>query len=489
VNTNRSASASNSISTTDTKPRFLLATLIILLIIRWWLATTPGYPPDLHTYTSWGLCAGVRGIETIYENDLSMDYPPLYGYLTAPAGYIYNKLIYPKELAAARAEQAGSGEEFKPPVATDSISLRMMMKVPPLVFDILIAIVLGLLVNRCGLWCGKRNWLGWAPALIYLCHPAILFESGYWAQPDSVVNFFMILALTLILLRKPELGWASAALGLLMKPLAAPFYPLLALATIQCCGWRRLFTGGAVGLVTFCAGFIPFILTGRGAHAFHKVFFDIDLMPYTSVNGHNIWWLHGPWQLASSPVIGPLSPRLIGYILVATSILLILWWVWKMDQNKKPVDQENPLSLDHLSHWFVAAAAVAYCFFTFSTHMHENHLVTALPFLIVLAGRGRRWLWLMIVASICIGINMVTHDLHIAADLFADVGGQSGHWDSGIDWYLRAYPGAIDRAPYLSRLELGMAYTNAAMVVLSCGFLIFTMIIMLRGRQRNNEAR
>ncbi len=474
-------------SVRDSKPRFLFIIMLVLLIIRWWLATTPGYPPDINTYTSWGLCAGIRGIETIYEDDLTMDYPPLYGYLTAPAGFIYHKFVYPQELEAARTQQAGQSGEFVPPSSRDSVKLRMMIKTPPLIFDILLAIILAMLVNRFGLWRGRSSWLGWAPALIYLCHPAILFESGYWGQPDSVENFFIILALTLILLRKPEYGWAAAALGLLMKPLAAPFYPLFALATIQCCGWRRLFTGGAVGLATFFAGFLPFMLTGRGIHAFRKVFLDIDVMPYTSVNGHNLWWLLGPWEPASSPLIGPISPRMIGYSLFGTAILLVLWWVWKMDQHRPPAAKDNPSSLDHLSHWYIGGAAIAYGFFTFSTHMHENHLVPALPFLIVLAGRNRRWAALMIISGICMGINMLTHDLHIAADLFADAGGISSYWAYDIDWYLKAYPGVIDRLPYLSRLEMGMAYTNASVVVISCGFLIWTMVRILRQRLSKTE--
>ena len=88
----------------------------------------------------------------------------------------------------------------------------------------------------------------------------------------------------------------------------------------------------------------------------------------------------------------------------------------------------------------------------------------------------------MIVSGVCMGINMLTHDLHIAANLFADAGGISSYWAYDIDWYLKAYPGAIDRLPYLSRLEMGMAYTNASIVVISCGFLIWTMIRILHQR-------
>jgi hypothetical protein len=110
-------------------------------------------------------------------------------------------------------------------------------------------------------------------------------------------------------------------------------------------------------------------------------------------------------------------------------------------------------------HWYFAAAAVAYSFFTFSTHMHENHSFAVLPFLILLAGRGRRWMIYLWVAAFSIAVNMVTHDIILARDLWSHVGGVSHYY----------HP---DMFRNLSYLELLMAHGNAILTLVLCGILL-----------------
>ena len=43
---------------TDRRPRYLFVALIVLLVLRWWLGTLPGYGPDLTAYKQWSLIAG-----------------------------------------------------------------------------------------------------------------------------------------------------------------------------------------------------------------------------------------------------------------------------------------------------------------------------------------------------------------------------------------------------------------------------------------------
>ncbi len=439
------------------RPRYLMAILLILLLLRWWLGTLPGYPPDLGAYKQWALWGATKGVHTLYDEGSIYDYPPLYGYLLAPPGQLMT-LVDPdyaeNYMVPARARVVGYSAIFS-----------LLVKIPPLVFDLLLAWLLAALVHRLGLWDRNRCWLGWLAALAYLFNPAVLFLSGYWGQPDAVETLFVLLALTLILLRKPELGWVSMALGCLMKPLAAPYLPLLALATLARSGWRRLFLGGLAGLATFVAGFLPFLLTGRGSQVLQKFIGDIEAMPYTSVNGHNIWWLLGSWRPASAPCIGPLTPKMIGLGLFGIAYILILWWIWRLERAGRsepqsvslteplPADRGNAWNLGTQAHWFLAAAGVGFSFFVLSTHMHENHLFPVIPFLIVMAGRGRRWAYLAAIVSISILINMAAHDLILGDALLSKVGGLSAY----------VHP---DLHRPLSYLELCMAYGNAVLTVL-----------------------
>lgn len=465
----------------DTKPRYLVAILLIMFVLRWWLGTLPGYPHDIGAFKRWALRGGTQGIHTLYDEGSLYDYPPLYGYLLAPCGYLFargNPEYATAYLARDPAHPVGYSALFS-----------LLVKMPPLIFDILLALLMAILVRRWGLWGSRRSYLGWAPALIYLFHPATLFLSGYWGQPDAVETFFIMAALTLILLRKPELGWMAAALGLLMKPLAAPFFPLLALATLLRSGWWRLITGCLAGLALGLAGFIPFIVTGRGSMVLSGLLTDIDLMPYTSVNAHNLWWLFGSWQSADKSLLGPLTPKILGLSLFGAAYLTILWTVWRMERgcaaalacSTVSVDEAKQVShsqstskgiansLASGAHWYLAAAVIGFSFFTLSTHMHENHLFPVLPFLILIAGRDRRWAWLMGIAGLSMLVNMVNHDLLIGQKFLATAGGASGFFHPDL------------QRP-LSRVEYILAYGNAGVTVATLGLLLLAFVRTARRR-------
>jgi hypothetical protein len=351
----------------------------------------------------------MNGIHTVYDERAGeansewkagdYDYPPLYAYLLAPIGAIYGRI------------NPDAGETYQ-----SSRALGFLVKLPPLLFDGLLALLIGTIAARFGLWRGRRSWLGWGAALLYLLQPAVLFDSGYWGQPDAVHVFFILLALTLILLRKPAWGWVAAALACLMKPLAAPFLPLLVLATFLRGGWRKLATGAAAALATCFVVFLPFIVTGRGGMALRHFLFDVDVMPYSSVNAHNLWWLLGPWRPANDPWIGVISKTHVGLALFGIAYLYILWRLWRVEMGERPSAAGTGLAGE--DHWYVAAAGIAFSFFFFSTHMHENHLFAAVPLLALLAYRGRIWGALAVLVGLIALVNMANHDLILGNALF-----------------------------------------------------------------------
>ncbi|MBD3236176.1 MAG: hypothetical protein GF330_05705 [Candidatus Eisenbacteria bacterium] len=441
----------------ERRPRALPWILLALLLLRWYLATLPGYPPDLTTYKRWALTAALEGVHTIYDDpQTTYDYPPLYGLLLTPVGHLYHAI------APQAAESRG-----------DSATFSILVKLPPQIFDLLTALLLATLAFRKKLWPPGRARRGWLPALLYLAFPAVLFDTTYWGQPDSIHTLFVLLALTLILRGRPEWGWAAAAWACLMKPLALPFLPLLAVATIVRSGWVRLCSGGLAAGAAGLLVFVPFLVTGRGALVFERLISDATLMPYTSVNSHNLWWLIGSWRNASVPWIGPLTPTLFGLILFGLAYLgalgLALQIEWKR-AGRAPIGRgAHPLG--EQMHWYIAFTAVAFSFFLFSTHMHENHLFAALPGLILLAGLGKRWAWLCALVGFSALVNMAIHDLHLAHALWMRIGGPSAFY----------HP---DLARPLSRFELWTANLNAALLVL-----LFGAFVALAARRLLRDAR
>lgn len=428
----------------DAKPRYLPLILIALVLLRWWLGTLPGYPHDLGAYKRWALTAGLQGVPAVYDAArTTYDYPPLYAYLLAPFGRAYATVA-----PAATREFTTTGR------FGDSAVFSLLVKIPPLAFDVLLAFLLGTLAGRFGMWPG-RSGRGWWPALLYLWLPAVLFNSGYWGQPDVVHTCSILLALSLILVGKPHWGWVAAALGCLMKPLAIPFLPLLALATLVRSGGRGILVGAASALGTALLIYLPFLVTGRGAVAFQRLFHDMGLMAFTSSNAHNLWWLLGPWKPSNEPWLGPLTPDAVGLGLFAAFYAILLWRLWSCERRRlagrTPIARgPEALSTQHL--WFLGAAAVAFGFFVFSTHMHENHLFGALPFLVLLGGSGRRGRTLALAVSGAVVVNMVIHDWTLAQNVWSKIGGVSGYY----------HP---DFQRNLSNLEYGVANLNAIAVL------------------------
>src|SRR5436190_1038635 len=73
----------------------------------------------------------------------------------------------------------------------------------------------------------------WVVASLYLVQPAVFVDSGRWGQPDAIHTFLVLLALAFVLRGRTAFGWIPMTLACLMKPLALPFVPLLALATLR----------------------------------------------------------------------------------------------------------------------------------------------------------------------------------------------------------------------------------------------------------------
>lgn len=400
-------------SASDRRPTWLPWLLIVLLLVRVVLGLLPGYPPDLETYKLWALTAGVRGIQTVYDTpapagdgpttidqiDARYDYPPLYAYLLAPAGRIVSWV------------DPNIGLHMN-----TSRLFTLLVKIPPLLFDCLTAALLAWVIGRSRLWGTRPPWTGWLPALLYLFHPGVLFDSAYWGQPDSVHVFFVLLSLALVLRGRPHLGWAAAALACMMKPLAVPYLPWIALATLLRCGPRRLATGIVAALGTVVLVIAPFILTGRSSLIVDRLVGDVDLMAYTSINAHNFWWLVSPWTDAHRSLLGPISPTLLGMIAFGLAFLWLAVRAWKTERASRGVDDDI---------WYLGMAGLAFTFFYFMTHMHENHLFALIPLSILLAGGGRRWVWFAAGTALVTFVNMATHDWAIGRAFLWGMGGVS----------------------------------------------------------------
>jgi hypothetical protein len=190
------------------------------------------------------------------------------------------------------------------------------------------------------------------------------------------------------------------ALAAMAKPQAWALVPLVAIATMRWHGLAGLIRGMLISAVVSLVVVSPFLVGGKLRELLSLPRTVSSVMPVVSADAHNLWWLllaprgEDPLLvLDATPLVGPLSYRLVAGGLVAATLLLTAWLYW----TSRATLAES-------------AALGVLGWFTFTTQAHENHLFFALP-LLALAWPTRRWLLVpFAVISVTLLLNMLLHD-------------------------------------------------------------------------------
>jgi hypothetical protein len=236
-----------------------------------------------------------------------------------------------------------------------------------------------------------------AGAAFFALNPAVIFDTAYWGQADVLVALTVAAALV-VTPRRPEWGWAVLAAATLVKPLAYPFLPLAAVHTVKQHGWRRAVKAAAVAAAAWSVLLSPFMVTGRFGDIVRSLFHQLDAMPYVSVNAHNVWWIIGrgvPWTPAWERALGSLTYETLGLAAFGLFYLVVIAWLWRSTHERALL---------------LAAASTAFGFFVLATHMHENHLFTFVPLLLLAVGEQPGWRKFCFAISAVLLLNMALHD-------------------------------------------------------------------------------
>jgi hypothetical protein len=159
--------------------------------------------------------------------------------------------------------------------------------------------------------------------------------------------------------------------------------------------------GGAAALFVSLGVFLPFLAAGEAAFVLQRVVLDIDAMPYSAVNAHNLWGALGGWRPAEAPLLGPVTATDVGLALFGAAYLWLLLLAFRLRSRDGAVPEEGAAIL---------ATAVGFSFFMLNTHMHENHLFMALPLLALALPAGSVWQRLFVAVSLGVLLNLVLHD-------------------------------------------------------------------------------
>jgi Gpi18-like mannosyltransferase len=323
---------------------FLLAGLAVGAAIRLFLLPSNGLRLDLDLFVSW-----VHGIATRPFGeafDLGVTFPPT--------------MVYVWGVLAAVEPAFWTVADAADP------AIRTVMKIPASIADLGIAVVI---------WWGlrERPLLAATAATLVVLHPTTFGVSAFWGQYEPIYVLPAAIAAVLVARGHADLSGVAIGIAAMAKPQAAPLIlPLVAY-------W--LATGGPLGLGrrlailggTILVLWLPFLAAGGPARYLETIdFYQNGNFAVLSMNAWNGWWLlqwlagGGMFVSDIHPILGPITPRIIGFGMAGLLGLSIAYVVYR-----RPTLRTLAIGL----------AAMALVTFSFLTTMHERYAYAAIVFL------------------------------------------------------------------------------------------------------------
>jgi Gpi18-like mannosyltransferase/predicted membrane-bound dolichyl-phosphate-mannose-protein mannosyltransferase len=342
-------------------------TVLKLALLPWF----DGYRNDIASYESWALQMATEGPAGIYRAGYFLDYPPGYLYALWLAGIV------------ARAVGAGG------------VALRMIVETPALVADLVLALLVFIFVRRTA---PARQWAAYVAMLLVALNPALGFDTVVWGQSDSVLTVAIMLSAALALDGEFELAWGLAMLGVLVKPQALMYVPVLGWWTLlkvpYSKWWRSALAAVAVGVV----GVLPFQF-GHPWYWILELYHSTAAYYHeTSVNAFNLMALIGGLRKPDSVMVAGLSYFSLGMGLLVPLYAFIGWRLWH---------ERSPRGL------MFATFAAVFGFFMLAPRMHERYMYAGLVFAAPLAVEGAEMatVFAIITATCLFNLAYVLHTL------------------------------------------------------------------------------
>jgi Gpi18-like mannosyltransferase/predicted membrane-bound dolichyl-phosphate-mannose-protein mannosyltransferase len=302
-----------------------------------------GYSNDISSYESWALEIVARGPARIYRAGYFLDYPP---------GYLY--ALWLMGLVASALHASG-------------VALKMIVQAPALMADFALAAVAFVLVRRTR---PARPVAARVALLLVALNPALLYDTVVWGQTDSVMASVLMLSAALALDDEFELAWALATVGVLVKPQALMFVPVLGWWTVLRAPQWQWWRAAAAAVVTAVVGVVPFQLGHPWYWVFELYHSTAAYYHETSVNAFNLLALLGGLRKPDSDTLAGVSYFALGMSLLMPLYAFVGWRLWR----------------DRSAHGLLYGCFGAlFGFFMLAPRMHERYLYAALVFAAPLA--------------------------------------------------------------------------------------------------------
>ncbi len=341
---------------------WLSAILAVKLLL---LPVFPGYWSDIRCWNLWSMgmtYAGPSGVYS-YSSQFPCDYPP---------GYLYVLWLCGSLVTA-----------FGPPVYE---TLRLAVETPALVLDFVLGLTIFAAIRRLG-----PSRLALAGALLFALNPGLLFDTLVWGQCDSALALPILLSVLLVLDSRHALGWAMAAVAVLVKPQGLFLLPVLAWWTLLEARPAKYAGIAAAFVGTLTVGIAPFQI-GRPWSFMEQLYLTAaDRYKFTSAGGYNLMALVAGMRLPESvTVIG------IRAGVLAMGLFLAIYPVVAFMLYRK----RTPRML------LFGVFLVYLAMFVLAPRVHERYLYPAVALLIPLAFDSAATLGLFVALSATLLSNL-----------------------------------------------------------------------------------
>ena len=349
--------------------------LALRLTLAYVLLPDSGFWFDVPAFSSWALSLAYHGPGPYYTTAGFADYPPGFLLILWPLGMLSLHLA-----------------------PNDELVTRLLIKLPAILADVLLAFVAWLVIRRDA---GERA--GLVAASLYIFNPITWFDSAVWGQVDSVGTLVLFLTVVSLATGRSELAALLAALAILIKPQYAIIAPVIAVVLLR----RHVFTkhGNPVRIATsLAAGAIPaFAILALFKQAplefIEHMRKTADQYPYVSMNAFNPWAIFSlvqgaevnnplqaiPWMWDLWPITDGITPYQIGLTLFVLAALPVV---------ARLVTRQDRSTL------FICVSALALAFFVLPTRIHERYAFPFFALALPLAATSAAWLRCYVVLSL-----------------------------------------------------------------------------------------
>ncbi|MFH2019449.1 MAG: phospholipid carrier-dependent glycosyltransferase [bacterium] len=329
--------------------KLFLILFILAVVVRVYGVFQPAQPYDIGTYGAWGNIMLDRGPSAFFSSTWS-DYLPLPIYFCSFVVSLSNFFHL-------------------------SFSLVFKLMVSLLEMGLLLAI-----------WRVVKTPRKWFLFPLLILSPALIGDSAYWGQLDTIPSLLALLSLVILSSLRPQhLSRRTIWYSAFLFGIAVAFKPiiLLILPVIIIILWKL----SPFQLIPFAfVSFITFLLPALPVDFFHPLYFLItksleqaSTYPNTTINAWNLWSilpLHNSWPPDNQSIF-TLSAHNLGLLIFAV-LAFSLFRAWRRHQFQR-------------KYLFKVIAVLFLIFYSFTTRMHERHLFFGLPFL-ALAALNEPWL-------------------------------------------------------------------------------------------------